>query len=360
MSQPINFSDLLQIRCGGEQMMMGSGPTEVIEIESREQWEQKAEALRQLYRLILGHRPDGYDQPLDLQTESEEDCGEFLNRTVSYVVGPDERIRAYVLIPKDASEPLPAVLTIHPTNEIGREQTIGNDPSPKGQSHAYGLHLVRRGYVTLSYDIDSTNERMYPGQRYFGNAPFYDKCPQWSARGKDLYDYSCAVDVLEQIPEVDPNRIGSIGHSQGGGITIDVMAMEPRVKAGVSNCGDWPFRLSKNPFNRCRTGWWIGNVHLRPFALTGKQFPIDLHEKIALSAPRPFLKITALNDFKYTPEEEHVTRAAFEEMERSVRQVYELYGAGEKVEFFNHMKAHSFPEEERSLAYDFLDRHLKS
>ena len=359
MSAPLRFDDLLQIRQGGEDMTMGSGDTKIGAIRSPGEWELKAEALRDIYGWTLGRKPDGYDQPLDLSLDGEEDCGDYVKRTVSYCVGPDERISAYVLLPTKGDEPRPGMLTIHPTNAIGREQTIGNDPDPEGQDRAYGLHLVKRGYVTLSYDIDSTNERLYPGQRHFGNEPFYDKFPEWSARGKDLYDVSRAIDVLAQIPEVDASRIGSIGHSQGGGITVDAMAVEPRIKAGVNNCGDWPFRMSKNPFNRCRTGWWIGTPRLRPIALTGKPFPIDLHEKIAMAAPRPQLMIAALDDFQYSVEEAEVTRPGLVEMGREVRRVYDLFGSPDNFRLALHTKGHSFQEEERELAYGFLDEHLR-
>lgn len=45
-----------------------------------------------------------------------------------------------------------------------------------------------------------------------------------------------SLDVLCKRPEVDPSRIGMVGLSYGGYYTLVTMAVEPRIKAGVSSC----------------------------------------------------------------------------------------------------------------------------
>lgn len=352
------FDDILRIRKGGPEMLLGRGATVVEDATSVGEWETKAAALRRIYQCTLGRIPDNYAHSLDPETKGEEDCGDYVKRTVAYNVGPRERINAYLLIPKGRPFPRPAVLTLHPTTPVGKEQTIGNDPTPDGQDRAYGKHLVQRGYVTLSYDLLSANEREYPGSGSFGTEPFYKEFPEWSVRGKDLWDVSRAIDFLETVKEVDAARIGSIGHSQGAGITIDAMVVEPRIKAGVANCGDWPGRLYKNPFCRARTGWWIGQPFLRPLMLCGKDFPVDLHEKLALAAPRAIMMITALNDWDYTEAEESVTRPCLEALGTSVKRVFDLYGCPENFQSLLHMEGHSFKAHHRKTAFEFLDQHL--
>jgi cephalosporin-C deacetylase-like acetyl esterase len=34
--------------------------------------------------------------------------------------------------------------------------------------------------------------------------------------GKFTYEHAIAIDVLQSLPEVDPQRIGALGHSLGG------------------------------------------------------------------------------------------------------------------------------------------------
>jgi dipeptidyl aminopeptidase/acylaminoacyl peptidase len=42
-----------------------------------------------------------------------------------------------------------------------------------------------------------------------------------------------AVDLLQSLDFVDPERIGAIGHSMGSITTYLTMALDPRIKAGV-------------------------------------------------------------------------------------------------------------------------------
>ena len=263
--------------------------------------------------------------------------------------------------PRELNGRVPAVLCIHPTTPFGREQVIGNDPTEKGQDRAYALHLVRRGFITLAYDLLSANERKYEGLRDFDTAPFYEEFPEWSVRGKDLWDLSRAVDLLETIAEVDAERIGSIGHSQGGGITIHAMALEPRISVGVASCGDWPARFSKNPFNHARTGWWVGRPLLRPYCQTGKPFPIELHETLALAAPRAIMHITALNDFQYSSEETHLTRPVLERMgETPSPASFRCMARRATFRQVLHEDGHGFAGPQRELAYAFLEKQLSA
>ena len=354
----ITFDDLLEIRKGGEGLTMGSGPSHVGTVSSVEEWEIKASALRDIFRQTLGRSPD-QDSPIDPEVIEEIDNGDHIRRTIAYNLGPDERINGYLLLPKKIKGKTPAVLCIHQTTPFGKEQVVGTDKSEVGRTLSYALHLVRMGFITFAYDLLTANERKYEGLRDFETGPFYEQFPEWSIRGKDLWDVGKALDVLETIDEVDADRIGSIGHSQGGGITIHAMALESRIIAGVSSCGDWPARLSKNPFNHARTGWWVGRPFLRPYCYTGKQFPIDLHDYLALAAPRSIMPINALNDFAYSLEEAPLTRPAMEAMAGSVSRIFDLYGAGSNFQQILHEEKHSFSDGQRNTAYAFLKDKLQ-
>ena len=353
----VSFDDLLDVRKGDERLTTGSAPSRVEKLSTVVEWEVKAKALREIFLQTLGE-PPGISCPLSLEVIHEADCGDHIRRKVAYSLEPDERVSAYVLIPKGRHK-APGIICIHQTTPLGKEQPIGSDPSDRGQDYAYALHLVRRGYVTLAYDLLSAGERRYPGLEAFDTSPFYGRYPRWSARGKDLWDASRAIDILLSIEEVDADRIGSIGHSQGGGITIHAMMLDDRIKAGVSNCGVWPYRVSKNPFNNARTGWWVGRPFLRPYCYTGKPFPIDLHEYLALIAPRAIMNIMALNDWMYTPEEEHIARSALDNMADNVSKVFRLLDAEDNFGNVLHTQRHSFLVEQRETAYAFLDQKLK-
>lgn len=358
----IDFSDLMMIRKGLPEMMLGAGETLVEPIRATHEWEAKAEALREIFLQTCGERPQ-IDCPLDLRVESEGERDGFIERHLSYNLEPDERVTSIALIPKNRKGPCPAVLCIHPTCEIGKLQTVGRDPaekeSPEKVDRSYGYHLVKRGFVVLAPDLLTSGDRRYPGLRAFDNGPFYLKHPRWSGTGKDLWDLGRALDVIEQIPEADPARIGSIGHSQGGGLTTYLMAVDRRVKVGVNNCGLWPSRAKKNPFDIARTAWWIGRPAMRPFLLAGKDLPVDLHELMALAAPRRVMAIVALNDYGYQPQEEKITRPVWEKLGANVEKIFELFSESEHFKLILHMDGHSFPQPMREKAYAFLEDALK-
>jgi len=355
---PVTFDDLFDIRAGAPDMTMGLSPTRIERIDDAGRWQRKAAALRELFVQTLGVEPP-LDCELAPEVHDEVDCGSYRKRRVSYQVEPGERVTAWLLLPKPCPGKRPAMICIHPTTALGKEQTIGNEATPNGQDRAYALHLVERGYVTLAYDLLSAGERCYPGCRAFDTAPFYVKHPAWSARGKDIWDFRRAIDFLQAVPEVDADRIGSIGHSQGGGITIDAMGLDERIKVGVSSCGQWPARLSKNPFHHARTGWWVGRPLLRPYCWTGKPFPVDLHELLAMIAPRPIMAITALNDGGYGLDEVEALRPAWSNLAGNVAAVYALMGAEDHFQSLLHTLGHGFLREQRDAAYAFLDAHLK-
>jgi pimeloyl-ACP methyl ester carboxylesterase len=336
---------------------MGQGASAAVPVRAAQEWALKASALRDLFVQTLGVQP-GVTCPLDVRIDSEVDRKEFLERRVSYAVEPDERVASIALVPKRREGPLPGVLAVHSTSSSARIMCSGKDETPEGQEWAHALHLVRRGYVAFAPDLLGAGERVYPGRRAFDNTPFYEKHPRWSGTGKDVWDMRRALDVLAALPEVDPARLGCMGHSQGGSVTVYTAALDERVRVAVGNCGVWPWRMSKNPFHLARTGWWIGRPLLRPYAWAGKPIPCDVHELFACIAPRALLVIAALNDFQYALDEESFTRPAWQDLAHNVEQVYALLGAAGRFRQVLHTKGHSFLESERALAYSYLDTYL--
>lgn len=358
------FGDLNLIRKGSSNMTMGAGETKIEPIQSLEEWNLNKESLRSLYHSTLGVRPDGLECDLSIKIESEVSNGNVVERRVSYQLNPKERVSSIMLIPKNLNSPSPTLLTIHPTTEYGKEQTVGRGDkengvlTPKAYNRAYGLHLAEMGYVTFSPDLLGAGERIFPGKPSFDNQPFIESNPDWSGIGKDLWDLQRALDVMETFSEVDSSRIGSIGHSQGAGLTGILSAMDERIKIGVANCGIWPLRISKNPFNVARTGWWTGLPALRPYLHLGKTIPVDSHEVLALSAPRPLMIITALNDVGYNLDDEPFTRSAWENLEFNVKKIYALYGEENNFNSILHTEGHDFPEKIRKEAYAFIERYI--
>jgi len=200
---------------------------------------------------------------------------------------------------------------------------------------------------------------MAPGYKPYVTEPFYKKHPDWSIRGKDIWDVGRAIDVLLTLPEVDLQRIGCIGHSLGACIGVHAAAVDERIKAIVSNCGWYPARLAKNPLLHARLEYWCDCPPLRPFAYCGKPFPTDLHEHLAMIAPRSLMAFSPVNDEGYALSEQHITRPAIENLITNVKKVFDLYDANENYKHILHEKGHCMLEPEQELAYNFLNEKLR-
>jgi dipeptidyl aminopeptidase/acylaminoacyl peptidase len=78
--------------------------------------------------------------------------------------------------------------------------------------------LAEHGYITLASDYRSW------GGSDVGESFFYSGL---------VIDVINLINAVSSIPQADPDRIGMWGHSMGGGVTMKVLTIDPRVQAGV-------------------------------------------------------------------------------------------------------------------------------
>lgn len=184
---------------------------------------------------MLGEFPQ--KSPLNPEVLSEEDKGLYIQKKVAYSSEKNERIPAYVLIPKIQGK-LPAIFAHHQHGgnfEIGKSEVVGLAGDPH---QAYGKELAERGYVVIVPDAIAFEERNDTGDT--GNSEYREFITRLvqgkSLNAKNVHDISAGIDYLCTLPEVDANRIGFIGHSYGGAMALWYPAFDTRIKAAVSNC----------------------------------------------------------------------------------------------------------------------------
>jgi pimeloyl-ACP methyl ester carboxylesterase len=197
-----------------------------------------------------------------------------------------------------------------------------------------------------------------PDYPSFGDAADYDfKAAFASGRYKSgtmkgVFNHMRCVDYLQSRDDVDPKRIGVIGHSLGGHNAMFVAAFDERIGAAVSSCGWTPFA----DYYKGDLKGWTSDRYMPAirdeYKLDPKLVPFDFYEIVAALAPRPFFSCSPTRDSNF--EVEGVRKA-----ERAVRPVYELLGAGDALQVRYPDAAHDFPNEVREEAYKFLDRALK-
>ncbi len=321
-------------------------------------WRAHKAVLRQRYLDLIRDDRKPVRPPLDLRVHETVDVdGLYERRLISYAVEADERAHAFLAVPYGLAGPAPAMVTLHGTYAHGKEREAGLEENPE---KAFLDHLARRGYVVIAPDHFVAGERTPPEGAY-ETARFHQKHPEWTAVGKFTYEHSIAVDVLHTLPEVDPARIGTLGHSLGGHGAYFLAAYDERVRAAVSNSGCAPFRYNTKVEAWARDHFYTYLKPIRAGLLRGELPPIDQHEIMALIAPRPFLDLSALNDLIAgdPPQLAGWTYRQRVLMLMKVMDAYELESAAPNFAFYAHGSGHSAPHEVRMLMYGWLDKHLK-
>lgn len=198
---------------------------------------------RNTFLKLLGSLPEKV--PPKPEVIAQEDCGSYQRKIIEFAVEEGERIRGFLCIPHAHNDPLPAVYCFHQHAGkylIGKSEMVGLGGDP---DLAYAKELAQRGFVTLATDAICFEDRCRDK-----DSPEYDHLKRLQIRlihgqtllGKVLHDVSAGIDVLQEMPEVNPNRIGFIGHSYGGRSALFAPVFDHRIKASVCNCGSTNYK----------------------------------------------------------------------------------------------------------------------
>lgn len=328
-------------------------------------WPAGRAAIRKVLDVFLGV-PPAKAPPLEARTEGETKLDDgIVRRRVRFQVEPGEFVPAWLFVPARLGDRAAAVVCPHQTTQFGKDEPAGIRGNPR---LAMALVLARKGYVTLSYDALCFGERHDPTTGHYGEAiAFYQRHPEWSLMGKMAWDLSRAVDYLRQSGLADPARIASAGHSHGGYTTWFAMALDERIAAGVSSCGFDTFRHDGNPYRWShatglvpRLGFFVSSPRINMKNYVGVpdsevvQIPFDLHQVLALLAPRPIL-MTASDDDAIFPNSGWSLR----QTEARLRPLYRMLGAEDRIETFYFRGGHGFPPEAEQRAWDLIGRSLR-
>jgi hypothetical protein len=186
-----------------------------------------------------------------------------------------------LLVP-DGKPPFPAMLVVY----YEPETAIG-----KGHEHRdFALQLVRRGFVALSIGADP-----------YALDPAKDG-PKLQPLAHLAYVAANCRNAMATLPEVDPERIGVMGHSYGGKWAMFAACLYDSFACGVWSDPGIVFDESRpnvNYWEPWYLGWEPGRTR-KPGIITPEnprtgayrlmiEQGRDLHELLALMAPRPFL-----------------------------------------------------------------------
>ena len=313
------------------------------------QWEAKREAIRSIWLDYIGGLPPRVATKYEVVSETPEK--DHVRQKIIYDTVYGDRVTAYLLIPnsvRESGRKAPAVIALHGTGEPGK-----NSVATETGKRPYGFELVSRGYIVLAPDALTSGDRIYPGLKYFRDAPFYKQHPTWTTVGKNLTDHMQGVDLLAGHELVDAERIGAIGHSFGAYNAFFLAGADSRIKAAVASCGFNPFTGSRTPGHWGVRDWYTHMPRITPDLERGR-VPFEFHEIAALAAPTPLLFYNAQSDGG-VPHWKVVGDCMLD-----LRKLYVWMKAEERFASVLGVGVHDFPEPIRTMSYDFLDRWLTS
>ncbi|MGA7192702.1 MAG: acetylxylan esterase [Anaerolineales bacterium] len=137
------------------------------------------------------------------------------------------RIHAKLLRPADAPTPHPAILLFHGyTGDSG-------DWFDKLGYVAAGFTVAAldcRGQAGLSEDVGRVSGNTLHGHIIRGLDDALRDEPEKMLFRQVFLDTAQLARIVMEMPDVDANRVGAMGGSQGGALTIACAALEPRIK----------------------------------------------------------------------------------------------------------------------------------
>jgi acetyl esterase/lipase len=310
------------------------------EASAAKKWEAKRQQILMNMQRVMGPLPSDRDKvPPEVRVSEVVELPNYIRKKLSFAVEKDDRVPAYVLIPKKREGKLPGVLVLHQTIAIGKDEPagLGNQENKR-----IGVHLVERGYVCLCPDYPSFGEYRYD----------FAKSKYKSGSMKAIWNNMRALDLLASLPEVDAERLGCIGHSLGGHNTMFTSVFDPRIKACVSNCG---FTSFPKYYGGNLKGWTSPRympLIASKYDMKPDKMPFDFPDIVSALAPRAFLAVAPLHDDNFEV-------SGVRDCIAAARPIYELLDAKDKLDAYYPDCKHDFPPESRKKAYEWLDRWLK-
>ncbi|MCC7375225.1 MAG: DUF1593 domain-containing protein [Verrucomicrobiales bacterium] len=310
------------------------------EVREASQWSARRKEISQYWNQALGPWPAVIENP-KVEIVASQPKENYTQIQLRLQIAPDLTGPAYLLIPAGEG-PFPAVLVVFydPETSVGLKSERPN--------RDFARQLSRRGFVTLSIGT--------PG----GNAW---KPDLGSATCQPLafhaYIAANAWQALAHRPEVDPQRIGVLGHSYGGKWALFAGAFWDRFAAVCVSDPGIVFDESRSNVNYWEP-WYLGadsdrtrrpgipsaeNPRTGAYATLMSQGR-DLHEVQSLIAPRPFLVSGGSED---PPERWRALNR--------VAEVYQLLGQSSKVGLTSRL-GHDPTEASNAQIAAFFEFHL--
>lgn len=311
-------------------------------VKNAEDWARRRQEILKIWHDLMGPWPELIEKP-KVEVLGVEKRGKLTQSHVRIEVAPGKTNEdAYLLVP-EGQGPFPAVIVVYYDGETG----IGRGKKAELRDHA--LQMAQRGFVALS--LGSEPRTYYPNKETCKLQPL----------SYHAYEAANCYNMLANRPDVDPKRIGILGHSYGGKWAMFASCLYDKFATAVWSDPGIVFD-EKRPSVNYWEPWYLGfepgverqrglitpdNPRTGPYKRMIEEGR-DLHELHALMAPRPFLVSGGSEDFP----------ARWKALNHALA-VNKLLGKEYRVAMTNR-PTHTATEESNQQMYTFLEWALKT
>jgi hypothetical protein len=258
-------------------------------VRTAEEWPARRAEILKYWHGKLGAWPALLEKPT-VERAPGEKRETFTQHKVRVQVAEKQALDGYLLVPEGAG-PFPAVLCVFYDPETSANLVKDPKDPAAARQRAFGYDLAKRGFVALCIGSPGGDARK----------------PDTAGNVLQPLSYLAYVaanchTALAQQPEVDPARIGVVGHSYGGKWAMFASCLYDKFAAAAWSDGGIVFDEKRSNVNYWEP-WYLGldPAATRKPGLVTKDNPRtgaykaivgeghDLHELHALMAPRPFL-----------------------------------------------------------------------
>ena len=256
-------------------------------------------AVRRQVRVALASQPDawGMDVLLYLPKGAKGRVPVFLGMNFggNHTVHADPAIRLTESWIENKAE---WSVTDNHATEAGRGARAARWPIERILSRGYGFATVYYGDVDPDYDDASNGIQPFfyaPGQTEPGPN-------EWGSIGAWSWGLSRALDYLVTDPGIDPARVAVMGHSRLGKAALWASAQDTRFALAVSNnSGEIGAAIARRKQGETVEAittvfphWFAKN--LVQYSKKEETMPVDMHQLVALTAPRPVYIASGASD----------------------------------------------------------------
>ena len=297
---------------------------------------------------LLGGFPEK-PAPLQSQTLEVRDFPAYRREKFVFESRPGLAVLGYLLTPKKTPAPHAAVICI-PGHGRGVEDIVGIDEQGRdrtvkvGYQYDFAVQVAEHGMAAVAIEPMAFGCRRDPvtAAKGAGTSACQPAAGAALLLGQTMiawrsYDVMRTIDWIATRPELDASRVGCMGISGGGTVTLYVAGIEPRIRAAFASCSLNTFRDSIMSVSHCIDNYVPGILDWA-----------EMYDVAGLIAPRAFFAESGEKDNIFPIA---ASRASF----AKVKEIYRAFGAADRAGQETFDGPHSFWGKQ---GLPFLAKHL--